>query len=497
VRCTWRCALQLLAPLTLFCCGISPLARGQHVVIFDDLPDLPLRSISAVPSLSELDRDLPGLVRHDLRPARFEWPSALRQALLYTAVMHGFRLATEPGTRDAVFNGPFLRDYGRSIGALRGWGDGDPFVTNYVAHPMEGAIFSFIQQQNDPRYAGLTFSANREYWIGKLRGLSFAAIMSTQWKLGPLSEASIGNVQVHEFGGFVDFVVTPTVGTMLAVGEDAADRYLITALENHTSNIPVIMLVRCFLNPSRSFANLMAFRTPWHRETRFGLFGANHQIRREVLEQSRGGGRKLFDSGGTPVRPRAPREYPLAAPLELEASYHYERFLNGGGDCIGGDGSGALRINDSWQLVAQFGGCKILGLTKYHSGDVETYAVGPRWTPRSSRMFSPFFQALFGGRHATYAVIDEAKHQQLINEWADGDGELPHYPYRSEWQAQQQANGPAIVIGGGADIIFHRALAWRVARLEYTHSWLGEAGPIRADNGLRFTSGLVLRIGTW
>lgn len=52
------------------------------------------------------------------------------------------------------------------------------------------------------------------------------------------------------------------------LAEDAADRYLIMERENRTANRPVIILARSFLNPGRAFANLMAFRPLWIRETR-------------------------------------------------------------------------------------------------------------------------------------------------------------------------------------------------------------------------------------
>jgi hypothetical protein len=99
-----------------------------------------------------------------------------------------------------------------SVSELRGWSDGDPFITNYVAHTLEGSIFGFIQQNNDPRYRNVMWGSGRDYWISRLRALSFSAVMSTQWKIGPASEASLGNVQLHEPAGFVDFAVTPTFG---------------------------------------------------------------------------------------------------------------------------------------------------------------------------------------------------------------------------------------------------------------------------------------------
>src|SRR5580704_14720001 len=82
---------------------------------------------------------------------RFQWRPALGESMLYTGIMHAFRFTTEAGTRDAL-NGPWFNNWISSVSEIRGWDDHDPFITNDLAHPMEGAIFGFIQQQNDPKY---------------------------------------------------------------------------------------------------------------------------------------------------------------------------------------------------------------------------------------------------------------------------------------------------------------------------------------------------------
>jgi len=43
----------------------------------------------------------------------------------------------------------------------------------------------------------------------------------------------------------------------------------------------------------------------------------------------------------------------------------------------------------------------------------------------------------------------------------------------------------------------NNALSYRVAKLEYSHSWTKELNGIKYQNGLQFTTGLVLRMGTW
>ena len=490
----WLFGVALFSLLLLL--FFVPRAGAQESEFASDLPSLPLGTVSAsrLAGLGAGAAENDGR-RQEVRKGPFRWRTALREALFFTGVMHGFRFATEAGTRDAL-NGRWYQDYIHSVGELRGWGDGDPFITNDIAHPIEGGVFGYIQRENDPRYAAVEWGAGRAYWISLLRSLSFSAVMSTQWKLGPASEASLGNVQLHEYPGFTDFVVTPAAGTILMMGEDAADRYLIIGLENRTANIPLILLTRCFLNPSRAWANLMAFKVPWHRETRIGIFGANHELRKELIrEHNEGRAGKMFQFNADEFRERQ-ENHPLAAPIELEASSYYQNFPGKGG-CAGGGGSGATRINSEWQLVAELNGCAILGMPKNESGDIESYAAGPRWTPRSSNRFSPFVQALVGGTRVTHEIVNQEKREELKKEWNNGAGTLPHYPTRNEWSVEHQANGVALALGGGLDIVFHRALAWRVGAIEYTHSFLGDVDQIRATDGIRLSTGVVLRIGTW
>jgi hypothetical protein len=429
---------------------------------------------------------------------RFQWKTALGESMLYTGIMHAFRFSTEAGTRDAL-NGQWFNNWISSVSEIRGWDDHDPFITDDVAHPLEGAIFGFIQQQNDPRYRFVMWGSGRDYWISRLRALSFSAIMSTQWKIGPASEASLGNVQLHEPAGFTDLVITPTVGIVLMMGEDIADRYVITGLENRTSNIPLILLARCFVNPSRTFANMMAFKAPWHRETRFGIFGANHEVRKELLKEYKEGltGRMFeYDAADFVRVDSSPRKYPLEAPIELMATTQYESFL-GGGSCVGGGGSGAARINPSWQFIAEINGCMIIDMPKDQSADSEMYAIGVRWAPLASHRLSPYSQVLVGGRRITHEIDDMEKKWTLLNEWKDGNGTLAHYPLRSDWSVEHMENGFVIEAGGGFDFLVNRALAWRVANLEYTHTWISRVDQINASQGIKFTSGLILRIGTW
>ena len=200
----------------------------------------------------------------------FRWKPALTQASFFLGIQHGARLFQEKTHHQ--LGGPFWKDYWESIRGLRGWEDGDSFVTNYVAHPIQGAISGYIQIQNDPLYRRDRFGSSPHYWTSRLRAFSFAFVYSTLFELGPASEASVGNVGLKPGTmGFVDFVVTPVGGLGWIVAEDALDRYLIERIELRTENRALRALARSTLNPSRSFANLLRLKSPWYRDGRGSL----------------------------------------------------------------------------------------------------------------------------------------------------------------------------------------------------------------------------------
>ena len=430
-----------------------------------------------------------------------QWLPAVEQSLLYTGVMHTFNIVTEAGTRDTL-NGHWFQNYIHSVSELRGWSDSDTFMAPYIGHPLEGAIFGFIFRQNDPRYRDVQWGDGRDYFISVLRSTAWSAAWHTQWKIGPISEASIGNVMLHASPGFITLVGTPTLGAIEMIGEDAADRYLIMSLENHTSNRAIIILVRSFLNPARSFSNVMAFKVPWARATRLPLFQKEaFQIRNELVADYQSG------SGGKPFvyeRRISKTEgiefvhtYPREAPVEISAYPYFESFL-GGGNCIGGGGNGAARLSPHWQILAEVDGCLVMGFpTSNQSGDSLFYGAGPRWTPRASHRLSPYLQFLFGGRKITTEVDNQALRKKLLNDWNDGQGDLQHYPKRSDWSLEVANNGVSVAAGGGLDVVLSRPFTWRLVNLQYTHSWMPNTDIIHPQNGIRVTTEAVLRIGTW
>jgi hypothetical protein len=202
-----------------------------------------------------------------------QWKPLLAQSLTFLWIQHTFRFLTEPGTR-AEMRGPFFADWFTSVRNTRGWRDGDEFLVNYIGHPMQGSVTNYIYVHNDPKNRELEAGFNKAYFKSRMKAMLFSTVYSTQFELGLLGEAALGNVgrvptpkSQHPMA-YVDLVVTPTLGTVWMMSEDALDRLLIKRLENHVENRFVRLMVRGFLNPSRSFANVLRGRYPWHRDGR-------------------------------------------------------------------------------------------------------------------------------------------------------------------------------------------------------------------------------------
>lgn len=195
----------------------------------------------------------------------FQWGAAFKQSLLFLAVQHGYAM-TQPKTRRAL-KGPFFKDYARSVKSLSGWADGGRFFTNYVAHPMQGSFMGFIQVQNDPNGSGQTFGRSAAYWKSRMKALAWSAAWSTQFEFGPISQASIGNVGEHGKQTYVDVVMTPAGGIGLLIAEDMLDKYVIRRLETRSKNYFLKIFFRTLLNPTRTMANVIQFKTPWYRDT--------------------------------------------------------------------------------------------------------------------------------------------------------------------------------------------------------------------------------------
>ena len=210
-----------------------------------------------------------GFVRNvTITPRTTEWTSVAQQSFIFLTAQHLFRL-TQSKTRREL-GGPLFADYVSSVEGLHGWGDGDGPITNYLLHPGEGAVAAFVYLQNSPSRKMEFDPESADYWRSRLAGMAFAALYSTQFEIGPYSEAMIGNVgKTPGTAGYVDMVMTPVGGFALTVAEDAVDRRWIRPMEdNPNRSANRIRFTRSVLNPNRSIANLLRGKAPWFRDSR-------------------------------------------------------------------------------------------------------------------------------------------------------------------------------------------------------------------------------------
>ncbi len=203
----------------------------------------------------------------------FHWRPAIIQSGLFLGLQHGFRM-TEEKTRKEL-KGPFFADWKASVKNLRGWDDGGKVFTNYIAHPLQGALTGRIFINNSGIARNEEFGRSKQYWKSRLKAMAWSAVWSTQFEIGPISEASLGNVgkNLHSQGNskmtYGDLVLTPTLGTAFAIAEDAVDKYILkNFIERKLENPVLIKILRSVLTPTTSFANLLRGRLPWRRDFR-------------------------------------------------------------------------------------------------------------------------------------------------------------------------------------------------------------------------------------
>lgn len=204
---------------------------------------------------------------------KFHWKPALIQSGILLAIQHGFRMTQAKTTRE--LGGPFFRDWAQSVKNLRGWKDGDSSFTNYTAHPLQGGVTGRIFINNSDAAKKQEFGKSKKYWESRFKTMAWSAVWSTQFELGPISEANLGNVGLNERRGhstmaWVDLVVTPVVGTGVVIAEDAIDKYILRNwLERKAGKATTkIKIVRTFLTPTTSFSNLLRGKMPWSRDNR-------------------------------------------------------------------------------------------------------------------------------------------------------------------------------------------------------------------------------------
>jgi hypothetical protein len=229
------------------------------------------------------------LIRNERVAGKFQWGPALVESVEFLLFEHASRLADDPYLRYLLFHKPFWHDYLVSAGQfdMSRWGDGDDFLVNYVGHPMQGGVTGNIYIQNDPRARTLKFSRSKQYWQSRMKAMAWSAVYSAYFEIGPvLSEVAIGNEGGYTYTpgcghyvcdrpgykpatnntGWVDFIVTPTMGTGLIILEDAIERELVDRFVKDDPRFGFKVL-RSALAPTHSMANMFAGRVPWFRFT--------------------------------------------------------------------------------------------------------------------------------------------------------------------------------------------------------------------------------------
>lgn len=220
---------------------------------------------------------------------KYHWRGLIWQSIEFNIVENGFRVSADNVMRDTLAHRPFWSNYVASVQHIneRRWNDGDTFIVNYIGHGMHGAVSSYIAIQNSPRDSRLEWG-DAGYASSRFRGFLWASVFSTHSEISPAGEAGVGNAGGFTYGvncqyhcnstnfkpgdrytnntGWVDYVASPTVGTLWVVAEDILDKYLNDRLvASHPGKLwPKV--VRGSLNPSRSFANMLRWQLPWYRD---------------------------------------------------------------------------------------------------------------------------------------------------------------------------------------------------------------------------------------
>ena len=214
------------------------------------------------------------------------WGSLVRQWWFFIGIEHTERILQEQKTRQQL-SGPFVHDWFNTVASYRfdRWDDDDKFITSNLGHPTQGAIVAAIFWQNNDR---VRFSEqdfhSAAYRHALLQAFAFVTMDAVQWKLGPLSEASIGNVGLPSHWwdrdcktlhiacvprtGINDLVLNEVGGIAMTIGFHWLDKHLQKGIEQRVHNRALIDATRILTNPPQSVANIVRSKAPWFRDNR-------------------------------------------------------------------------------------------------------------------------------------------------------------------------------------------------------------------------------------
>ncbi|MGA8528299.1 MAG: acyloxyacyl hydrolase [Acidobacteriaceae bacterium] len=265
--------------------------RGQSVASGFNaaaaLPDapLPMISSSAIAAPAPGGFEPPRAVLEDCAQnathspqCRVHWHQLILSTTLFNAFEDAGNLYSGYWYRYETTHGDWFDRWINSAAGWRWnvWADQNPFLDDYVGHPMMGAITNDLWIQDDPRSMTVVLSNTWPYWRRMLRAGAFSTVYSFAWKLGPTGEAAIGHNGDHaepdnghytNETGWVELVTTPVGGALWTMAEDSLDKYVVAPIEGGGRN-PFALLGLSLLEPSHATANILRFRPPWYRDDR-------------------------------------------------------------------------------------------------------------------------------------------------------------------------------------------------------------------------------------
>ena len=214
------------------------------------------------------------------------WGPLIREWWSFVAIEQTERIVRESKTRDQL-SGPFFRDWFDSVADYHfdNWNDGGKVFTSYIAHPAMGATAEAIFWQNNDhvRFSEQDFHS-AAYRKALLQAFAVATVDAVLWKVGPLSESSIGNVgmpvhlwdkdckQLHlpcvDRTGVSDMVMNEVGGTAMTIGFQWLDKHVQKRIESQAHSRALIDVTRMLTYPPQCMANIVRFRRPWFRDDR-------------------------------------------------------------------------------------------------------------------------------------------------------------------------------------------------------------------------------------
>ncbi len=166
--------------------------------------------------------------------------------------------------------------------------------------------------------------------------------------------------------------------------------------------------------------------------------------------------------------------------VEFGLNYSYLRNNPGGSlqsyNSNGGFGTVQYNLSKSFGLVADLGANYVGNANGVHFGNTSfEYLFGPRYTWRHSR-FSPYVQSLFGGER-----------------YSNGFDPQSSAPLLGTSQ-----NNFAAAFGAGLDVTVSNHFAVKPIQVDYLMTQFSPGGgsAITATNNLRYSAGIVWRLGS-